>query len=391
MLDWDIAHNPKGRIRQTGSSRPLRKIKSRRESNAASLVCARNGAKTLNPGASSWQATRAICMPTLTLGFDFPLVVSAPIVNKPQRSCPVVTNNNVVACIKTEARGAMRGRRPTLLSIFSCRGFRAREDLTNRVPAVPHTSAPKEPTSQTCQLARGTPPSWRDACSPGRRERAQRRPVSVHCSCLAGSTRRTRRTRRTPPRISLSLFALVCDGVTRHARRRRTELSPPCPALRFSMARADIMGCGWVAGVQGRDLFLSANPINTGLQVPVTTRDFKMDLTALPSIMLSTHHSPTVSAGWALAEGLISRSRKACTTQALGECGGFAAQPLGNPGRLLGDFWATSGQLLGEISGQLWARALAGGGCHHQFRSVRCRAVQAEAASQWRFQRDDAC
>ena len=348
MLDWDIAHNPKGRIRQTGSSRPLRKIKSRRESNAASLVCARNGAKTLNPGAPSWQATRAICMPTLTLGFDFPLVVSAPIVNKPQRSCPVVTNNNVVACIKTEARGAMRGRRPTLLSIFSCRGFRAREDLTNRVPAVPHTSAPKEPTSQTCQLARGTPPSWRDACSPGRRERAQRRPVSVHCSCLAGSTRRTRRTRRTPPRISLSLFALVCDGVTRHARRRRTELSPPCPALRFSMARADIMGCGWVAGGPG-PRFVSFRKPSQHRPPGASDNPRFQDGPHRSPFHHAEHTSQPDGLGRLGIGGRVDLEiKKSLHNPSIGRVRRIRCaaprQPWATSGRLLGNFWATSGR-----------------------------------------------
>ena len=223
----------------------------------------------------------------------------------------------------------MRGRKSTLLSIFSCRGFRAREDLTNRVPAVPHASAPKEPTSQTWQLVHGTPPSWRThvAQDAGSRRGGVRSRFLLQLSCREHTTHTTHAAQG----LAFPLFARLRWGhETCTLSANRAE--PPCPALRFSMARADIMACGRSPGVQGRDLFLSRSPINTDLMVPVTTRDFKMDFTALPSTALGTHHSPTVSTGWALAEGLISRSRKACTAQALGECGGFAAQPLSSPG-----------------------------------------------------------
>ncbi len=86
MLNWDIAHT-QSQIRQTGSSRPLRKIKSRRGPNAASPVCARNGAKTLN---------------LLDLGVDRPsacrpltLVFNAPSMSR-MSSAPIHQQNPTV-------------------------------------------------------------------------------------------------------------------------------------------------------------------------------------------------------------------------------------------------------------------------------------------------------
>ena len=289
-------------------------------------------------------------------------------INKTQRSRPVVTNNNVVACIKTGARGAMRGRKSTLLSIFSCRGFRAREDLTNRVPAVPHASAPKEPTSQTWQLVHGTPPSWRThvAQDAGSRRGGVRSRFLLQLSCREHTTHTTHAAQG----LAFPLFARLRWGhETCTLSANRAE--PPCPALRFSMARAGITAHGWVAGGPG-PRFVSFRKPNQ--HRPHGASDN-------PRFQDGPHRSPFHRSGHTSQPDGLDRLgidgrddlevKKSLHSPSIVRVRRIRCaaprQPWATSGRLLGNFWATLGAGLG-------GRRMTG--CYHQFRPVRHQAVQ---------------
>ncbi len=106
--------------------------------------------------------------------------------------------------------------------------------------AVPHVGAPNRQRRQLSTILHITPPSWQlqVAQSPGSRLDGVRSRFVVQEAHDAPS-----------PEDKILVLSRVCNGVTRHACYRRTELkSGPCPALRSNMARADIMASGWVAG-----------------------------------------------------------------------------------------------------------------------------------------------
>jgi hypothetical protein len=106
-------------------------------------------------------------------------------------------------------------------------------------------------------------------------------------------------------------------------------------------------------GGGSRDLFLSRSPINTGFLVPVTSRDFTADFTALVShhlghtkFSVSQPDGGGVSTGWALAE----RGRNELADK-LADKKSLHSPSIGRVRRircaLLDNSWATSGQLLG--------------------------------------------
>lgn len=183
-------------------------------------------------------------------------------------------------------------------------------------------------------------------------------------------------------------FILVCNSVTRHAWCRRTELSP-CPALKSNMARAGVMGCGWVVGGQGRDLFPSAKPNQQEALCASDNPIFKMDLTALDLTHVNSvpfrptwHTSPPDGLD---RLGIGGRDdlgiKKSLHSPSIGRVRRIRCETAGQLWAALGNFWARLG------GNRTAAGKKTGNPSHHQPRPLL---VAAALPSRCQVQTDDA-